>query len=435
MTSSPGQIATAQAALQYLYDLRLFGTKLGLDNPRRLAAHFGSPQNDLKLIHVAGTNGKGSVCAMLESIYRNAGYKVGLFTSPHLVQFGERIQVDRSPLSDEALVALVNQIQQACAELPEDLHPTFFEVVVVMGLLHFRSQGCDLVIWETGLGGRLDATNIVTPLLSIITNVSLDHQKWLGETEAEIAREKAGIIKPEIPVVHGLSSGPAQQVVHEQATALEAPLYPVTSQEIESLVGDRSVALLGTHQQHNAAIALQAVRNLNGSLPVSESAETQGLRTVQWPGRLQMIHRGDQDLLLDGSHNDASVEALCQFLDSEWSAKRVPIIFGVLEDKGIERWLGKLVERATEFFLVPVPSGRGMAPEQLAEAIRTMDPTLRITLCENVGQSLDLTAPGNSHVLLCGSVYLIGEALGLLGKYTVNQTHRALNDWGGVAAS
>src|SRR5207253_2249803 len=201
---------TYSEAIQFLYDLRWFGTKLGLTNTFRLAALAGNPHQRLRFIHAAGTNGKGSTCAMLESIYRAAGLRVGLFTSPHLVSFGERIQVNRQNVGEQDVVRLLEEMQGFLSKgWPGTLeprsqpssHPTFFEVVTVMALKYFAEQNCDLVIWETGLGGRLDATNIVTPLASVITNIQYDHQKWLGNTLEEIAAEKAGIIKPGVPVV------------------------------------------------------------------------------------------------------------------------------------------------------------------------------------------------------------------------------------------
>src|SRR5215471_3959814 len=215
-------------AIQFLYDLRWFGTKFGLKNTFRLAELAGNPQDRLRFIHVAGTNGKGSTCAMLESIYRGAGLRTGLFTSPHLISFGERIQVNRQPISEPEVVRQVHELQPSLLQFPAEEHPTFFEVVTVMALRHFAAQKCDLVVWETGLGGRLDATNIVTPLASVITNIQYDHQKWLGETLAAIASEKAGIIKPGIPVLTATDEPEALKVIHEIARARKAPLIPVT---------------------------------------------------------------------------------------------------------------------------------------------------------------------------------------------------------------
>src|SRR5690348_5589553 len=190
---------TYAEAIQFLYSLQLFGANFGLETPRKLAALAGNPQEKLRFIHVAGTNGKGSTCAMLESIYRAAGLRVGLFTSPHLVSFRERIQVNRQLIGEADVVRLVEEMQPWFEEFPKGHHPTFFEAVTVMALRYFGEKKCDLVIWETGMGGRLDATNIVTPLASVITNISFDHQQWLGDTLAKIAGEKAGIIKPGVP--------------------------------------------------------------------------------------------------------------------------------------------------------------------------------------------------------------------------------------------
>jgi dihydrofolate synthase/folylpolyglutamate synthase len=211
-------------AIHFLYDLRWFGAKFGLENTFKLAALAGNPQDKLRFIHVAGTNGKGSTCALLESIYRAAGLRVGLFTSPHLVSFRERIQVNRQLISEADVVRLVEELQLALKEFPKDHHPTFFEVVTLMALRYFAEQKCDLVIWETGMGGRLDATNIVTPLASVITNISFDHQQWLGDTLAKIAGEKAGIIKPGVPVLTATDAPEALEVIEETARRLNAPL-------------------------------------------------------------------------------------------------------------------------------------------------------------------------------------------------------------------
>src|SRR3954464_8897433 len=217
---------TYAEAIQFLYGLRWFGAKFGLENTFKLAELAGNPQKRLRFIHVAGTNGKGSTCAMLESIYRTAGLRVGLFTSPHLVSFGERIQVNRQPISEPDVARLVAEVQRLLAQgwpatsagtphSSAEPHPTFFEVVTVIALQYFAEQKCDLVIWETGLGGRLDATNIVTPLASVITNIQFDHEKWLGHTLRAIAAEKAGIIKPNVPIVTAAAAGDAFAVIRD----------------------------------------------------------------------------------------------------------------------------------------------------------------------------------------------------------------------------
>ncbi|HMJ63781.1 MAG TPA: Mur ligase family protein, partial [Candidatus Binatia bacterium] len=230
---------TYEDAIKSLYGLQLFGANLGLENTQKLAALCGSPHEQLRFIHVAGTNGKGSTCAMLESIYRAAGLRVGLFTSPHLISFRERIQINRQLITEEEVVAQVQHIQILLREFPKETHPTFFEVVTIMALRHFAANECDLAIWETGLGGRLDATNIVTPLASVVTNVQLDHEKWLGKTIEEIAFEKAGIIKPEIPVLT-CASEPALSVIAKVARSSKAPLSVVAEP-----LGNMELALTG----------------------------------------------------------------------------------------------------------------------------------------------------------------------------------------------
>src|SRR5687767_14101021 len=275
-------------AVEFLFSLQQFGAKPGLERAFLLAEAVGRPQDKLKFIHVAGTNGKGSTCAMLESIYRHAGYRVGLYTSPHLVRFGERIQINRALISESDIVRLVEEAKTWLKHFSQEDHPTFFEVVTVMALRYFAEEGCELVIWETGLGGRLDATNIVTPLASVITNVQLDHQEWLGQTVEEIAFEKAGIIKPGVPVITAAEAG--LPIIAQTA---KAPLSVVTRpSELE-------VSLAGRHQRLNAALAVETVRVLRGSLPVSDLDIREGLRQVWWPGRLQTVGK----IILDGAHN------------------------------------------------------------------------------------------------------------------------------------
>ena len=250
---------TYAEAIQFLYGLQFFGMALGLENARKLAALAGHPERTLRFIHVAGTNGKGSTCAMLESIYRAAGLRVGLFTSPHLVAFGERIQVDRQLIPEGEVARLAAELQGLLSNFSGGAHPTFFEVVTLMALRYFSEQKCDLVIWETGLGGRLDATNIVMPLAAVITNIQLDHQQWLGDSLAQIAMEKAGIIKPGIPVVTAEDGPEALPVIAAAAQAKGAPLTMVKPDDghrppLDSI----RLPLLGDHQRLNAALARYA---------------------------------------------------------------------------------------------------------------------------------------------------------------------------------
>jgi dihydrofolate synthase/folylpolyglutamate synthase len=294
-------------AIQFLYGLQIFGANFGLETPRKLATLAGDPQNRLRFIHVAGTNGKGSTCAMLESIYRVAGLRVGLFTSPHLVSFRERIQINRKLISESDIARLVSEIQESLKTFPADAHPTFFEVVTILALKFFAEQNCDLVIWETGLGGRLDATNIVTPLASVITNIAFDHEQWLGETLEKIAAEKAGIIKPGIPVVTAADDPAAFGVIESVAQKNHSPLVRVEGNSASSL--QPATSLLGEHQKVNAALALAAVAILQKQIPVADGTIREALAAVNWSGRLQLIKRpGGQIVLLDGAHNLAGAE-------------------------------------------------------------------------------------------------------------------------------
>jgi dihydrofolate synthase/folylpolyglutamate synthase len=420
-------------AIRFLYELQVFGVKLGLENALRLAALAGNPQDRLRFIHVAGTNGKGSTCAMLEGIYRAAGLRVGLFTSPHLVSFAERIQVDRRLIAESEVTRLAEQMQSL-------LHggdfrrapPTFFEVVTVMALQHFAAQGCDLVIWETGLGGRLDATNIVTPLAGVITNIQLDHQKWLGETLPEIAREKAGIIKPDIPIVTATADAAALEVIAQTARARQAPLTVVTGRDSE--IRDYQVGLSGEHQRTNAALALAVVHVLRDRIPVPDAAIRAGLKEVQWAGRLQRVKRaGGQVVLLDGAHNPAGAQSLAAALPGMMppgavaAGGRPALILGTMRDKDYTGICQILAPLAGKILLAPVGSARTAEPELLAGCCRAANPRAAVVPCENLAAAFDRAA-GEHFIIVTGSIHFIGEAMEFLGLVPPS-AERALNDY------
>ncbi len=418
-------------AIQFLYNLRWFGTKLGLANTRKLAALAGNPQKHLRFIHVAGTNGKGSTCAMLESIYRATGLRTGLFTSPHLIAFGERIQVNRRPISEADVVRLVFELQPLLRQFPSDEHPTFFEVVTVMALRYFAAQGCGLVIWETGLGGRLDATNIVTPLASVITNVQYDHQQWLGETLALIAAEKAGIVKRGVPVVTSVAEPEALEVIAQTATSQQSPLRVVTAADTRVPPLDTmELPLLGEHQRLNAALALATVHAVSDRIPVGEDAERTGLASVNWSGRLQLVRQpGGREILLDGAHNVAGARMLATALEQYFPDRKPALVLGVLRDKD---WLGIsgiLAPLAQRILLVPVSSERSAAPLDLERACREANPSAETVICGSVADALEKTN-ADPFVLVTGSLYLVGEALEHLeGSPDRVLSERSLNEW------
>jgi dihydrofolate synthase/folylpolyglutamate synthase len=404
---------TYPEAIDWLYELRLLGSKLGLDNSRKLAAHAGNPHQSLKIIHVAGTNGKGSVCAMLESIYRDARYKTGLFTSPHLVSFRERIQVNREPILEAEVVRLTECMQALLRQFPAEQLPTFFEVITVMALEHFARAQCDIVLLETGLGGRLDATNIVTPIATVITPIALDHQQYLGETLPQIAAEKAGIIKQGIPALSAPQPPEAQTVLEQTGP-------------INFVEGEHPTALAGKHQRQNAALAAATVEALQTTLPVKNDSIKTGLTTVHWPARAQLLEHNGRKLLLDAVHNPASAEALRGVLAEEHSGQRPALLLGVLADKNWERMVGILAPVAGRIVCVPVSSERTLPPDELANACRQQN-DCEVIAAESLEEGLAAVAK-DGFVVITGSIYLLGEAMELLGLAAAVD-EKDLNEW------
>lgn len=428
---------TYSQAIKFLYDLQLFGTKLGLENTFRLAELSDNPQNNLRFIHVAGTNGKGSTCAMLESIYRTAGLRVGLFISPHLVAFGERIQVNRQLISEADIIRLVEVMKSLLANFPDDSHPTFFEVVTVMALRYFAEQKCDLVIWEAGLGGRLDATNIVTPLVSVITNIQFDHQAWLGDTLARIAGEKAGIIKPHVPVITAVDDPEAFRILFDTARQNDSSFSLVTWAQAEyPPLHGLALPLLGEHQRLNAAVAVHAVKALQKEIPVSDETVRTGLVNVQWPGRLQLVERANgQKLLLDGAHNIGGAESLRVALKTYFASQHPTLVLGILRDKDCGKICEILAPLTGRILLVPVNSQRSASPEELAAACRVANPKAEIVEVDSLKKALAL-ADHDPFVVIAGSLYLIGEAMELLKLSTAKATdERGLNEWSALRSA
>jgi dihydrofolate synthase/folylpolyglutamate synthase len=448
---------TYTEALNHLHGLAVFGARFGLETTRKLAASLGNPHERLRFIHVAGTNGKGSTCAMLENVYRSAGWRVGFFTSPHLVSFRERIQINRQLISEADVARLVEEVQQAAnrgipsrsgdgeGQWPSEHasavttccgsqsrvsgEPTFFEFVTVMALKYFAERQCDLVIWETGLGGRLDATNIVTPLASVITNIALDHQQWLGDTLGKIAAEKAGIIKPGVPVLTAADAPEAVAVIREVAERAGAPFTLVAGELKAGLETGAPLALplRGAHQRRNAALAMAVVRALQDRLPVSEAALRHGLETVQWAGRLQVVKVSGREFLLDGAHNLDGVRALVAALRSGFSGQSFALVLGMLGDKDCELMARELAPMAARIVAVRVASNRSMEPAVLAELCRRANPAANVTAHESVKGALEALG-GEPRVVIAGSLYLIGEAMERLGLDAA-AGERGLNEW------
>ena len=415
--------------LEYLYRLRLFGTKLGLENIEHLAVALGSPQNRLKFIHVAGTNGKGSVCAYLNSIYKKSGYKVGMFTSPHLVRFGERIQVNGKPIVDEHLIKLVAKVRSALPELPDQISPTFFEFLTGMALKYFADERCDIVIWETGMGGRMDATNIVTPECSIITNVSLDHQAWLGDTIEEIAHEKAGIIKPHKPVITAASQSKVLEKIKKKSKQCSAPLLEISD---ELLPDDLVPGLSGPHQERNAMAAIKAVEKLARDLPVSMHNIFEGIKHTKLPGRFQKLQWESREVFLDVAHNLAGYDALAANCHSAFKGNPCDLIFASLDDKPWREGIELLLPYCKSVHCVPAKSQRAVSPQDLKSYLKqSKQPSInaQIEAYDRLDDCLHLlNEPSKNPVLVTGSFYLVGNALSIIQDNDHNET--SLNEWG-----
>jgi dihydrofolate synthase/folylpolyglutamate synthase len=386
------------AAIDWLFGTQYRGVKLGLDNVRRLLAALGEPHSELQFIHVAGTNGKGSVCAMIDSISRAAGVKTALFTSPHLVRFNERIQINGLPIEDEDVVRGIDRIR---ALIDEEHHPTFFEITTALAFDYFRSQGVDLVVLETGLGGRLDATNVVTPLVSVLTSIDMDHQKWLGDTLGQIATEKAGIIKPGVPIVSGPQLPEVRPILERIAAENSAP---VSYAEIP--IEDLFIGLAGSHQRLNAAIAVEAIRK--AGIHASSQALKEGLAKVYWPGRFQRI---DDRIVLDGAHNPAATKCVVKTWRECVGPQRATILFGGLCDKDLQGMISTLSTLAARFLIVPIRSQRAASP---ADIELLVPKHLSAAQCASAGQALDLAYRFDEKILVTGSLFLVGETLAIL---------------------
>lgn len=389
-------------ALSWLYGTQRFGIKLGLDNVQRLLRALELPGKNQRFIHVAGTNGKGSVCAMIDSMCRAQGYRTGLFTSPHLVSYRERICVDGQMIEEQEVADGLNAIRQLVAGW--DPHPTFFEITTALAVDHFKKRKCELVVLETGLGGRLDATNALMPIVSVLTPIGYDHQAWLGDTLEEIAAEKAGIIKPRVPVVSAEQKPAAEKVIRARATECEAPLEFVTGSYSAT-----PLSLAGAHQKENAALAIAALRS--AEIATDETAIVQALANVHWPARFQ---RWDERTIIDGAHNPAGAQVLAETWRQEFGDERATLILAVLRDKDVAGILRALAPIAEHVILPSVRTARALPPDDVAQIISTIAPTLHHSITPSLPSALDSARATPGPILLTGSLHFAGEVLATL---------------------
>ena len=412
---------TYQEALAYIHAVHWQGHKPGLARTRALLAALGDPHKQLRFVHVAGTNGKGSTAAMLDSCLRCAGYKVGLFTSPYIIRFNERIQVNGAPIPDGDLVRLVEQVRPAAAAMADV--PTEFELITALGMLYFAQQRCDIVVLEVGLGGALDSTNVIDPPeCAVITALGMDHVKELGPTLADIAAAKAGIIKPGSPVVSYGGAPEADRVIAAAAAAQNAPLTVADFSKLtlraagldgqtfdyDGLAG-LTLPLLAGYQPRNAAVAIEALRALRGrGWQVPDSAIRQGLAQVRWPGRFELLRR-EPPFLLDGSHNAHGMRATVESLRARFPGEKFVFLVSIMADKDAGEMLRLLLPLAKAFVTVTAPSPRAIPAAELAARIEALGGRAEPadTIPAAVARTDALAAGGPAAAL--GTLYFSGE--------------------------
>ncbi len=407
------------AAVQdYLFGLKAKGVKFGIDRMRLLAAEIGHPELAVPIIHIAGTNGKGSTAAMLDSILQEAGLRVGLYTSPHLVRLGERVQVNRARLTEEEILTFTQELKGVAERLgavdPDD-HPSFFEFMTAMAFLQFARQKCDVGIVEVGLGGELDATNIVAPTITVITSIGLDHCEMLGHSLAEIAQAKAGIIKPGVNVVIGRLPEEAEVVVRERARELNCAVISVREAFGEALAGYPATNLEGDCQQWNAATATLVARALMTKWPLDEATIKRGLLTASWPARWQRFEQDGQAYILDASHNPEGAQALAYNLGKlhEVSGVKPIVVVGALGVARAGPLLEVVAQFAEEIHLVVPHQARACSHAEL-RALLPSTFTGRVH-ASGVEELFGASAPGvfdrTRAVVITGSIYLAGEVM------------------------
>ena len=426
--------------INYLYSLQKYGIKLGLDNTVKLLSCFNNPQASFKSVHIAGTNGKGSTSAMIASILQSAGFKVGLFTSPHLVSFTERIRVNNEEISESEVVSLADEIRDAVSQI-KDFSPTFFEVVTAMGFLYFKRKNVDWAVIETGMGGRLDATNVLAPEVSVITSISYDHKDFLGETISAIAEEKAGIIKNRIPVVTSEQEPAVMDIIKKKADEKGSGLFiygkdfSVTAKKegingsIFDYRGDMElegleIFLAGRHQILNAALAVKTSEVLikKSALLASRLAVgviKSGIENMEWHGRLEFIS-DNPPILIDGAHNPSASSVLADSLRNNFlnTYRRIILIMGIMADKDIKGIMAPLLPLASEIIFTAPAYERAAQPERLAECASSLGFTnihIARTVEDAIAISSALSPQLSALIVITGSFYTIGEAKEALG--------------------
>jgi len=417
---------TQSDLFDWLSGLEFFGIKLGLNQTRMLFDELGAPDRRLKFIHLAGSNGKGSTGAMIEAGLRGAGFTTGFYSSPHLVTVNERFRLNGEVADDETVLAALAKVKAAGERLLAKGHKiTYFEATTAAAAVIFADRKVDFVVWETGMGGRLDSTNLVTPLASVITSISLEHKEYLGDTLAKIASEKAGIIKPGVPVFCGCTvPQEAMAVIRAKAEECGSPLVQAVmpedaairfedDQPFQTFCGGRlSLRLPGRFQRANAALALLVLENLSGRIGFDLERSVKALKYTVWPARFQVFPH--ENLLFDGAHNPECAQVLAEALREVYPGEKFDFIYGSFADKETDLFLKQLIPLAASFRFVKVESARkSRDPEELCALLKTLAPELPCS-GTTLEAALNQTMPNRQ--VLCGSLHLCGEALAIRGK-------------------
>ncbi len=417
-------------AIDYIHSVNWVFCKPGLDRIRTLCEALGNPQSKLSFIHVAGTNGKGSFCAMTEAMLRAAGYRTGLFTSPYIVNFNERMRVDGENISDEELIELVEQIRPI-ADAMED-KPTEFELITALAFLYFAKHKCEVVVLECGLGGRLDATNIISrPLLTVITGIAKDHTAILGDTIEQIAAEKAGIIKAGSPLLWCGNDPVAERVIRDCAEELKVRVIPVMHDALTihrmTLDGtdfdfgdhkDLHIPLLGTYQPHNAANALSAIDLLRRmDVLIDEDAVIDGLANVAWPARFEIIHR-DPLVIADGGHNPEGIDSAVDSIRTYFADQKIGIVTGVMADKDYSYMAERISSVAERVFCLTPDNPRALPAADYAAVFEGLGVTASAaaSVDDAVTRALAWAKETSTPIVCLGSLYMYGEIKGILDR-------------------
>lgn len=421
-----------QEALNYIHGTYKFGKKIGLTNIKELLHRLGNPERNLKIIHIAGTNGKGSVSSFIHGALKAAGYNVGLFTSPYLETFRERMQINGVKISEDQLIQSTSAVKEKIEEMVGEgkHHPSEFEVVTAIALYYFHQQAVDFVVLEVGLGGRFDATNAVErPILSVITNIGYDHTEYLGDTLDKIAYEKAGIIKENLPVVVYPQEPEAGKTIEAVAKEKNAPMIPVDFSSLvfekDSLSGQRfsitvgenfyeslEIKLLGTYQVYNCITALRALEYLKqqGRISYTTAAIREGFYNTRWPGRFEILKEKPLTII-DGAHNPQAAKALRQTLLRHLPDTSITFVIGMLLDKDIQSFLEEIAPLGARFVLTKPFGPRAASPEFLQEKLQSYGKPMYLQprIPEAIDQALNITGSEEA-IVLVGSLYMIGEA-------------------------